>query len=278
MTRPGENSRAGFDSHYLQNLLNIWTPSNIATSLKSEESEMSPAVLYKSIASVAHEALDHPMIRAMAQDNLKSQFAVKKSTSLSDISANAWEASYLSRNDARFVIQEALAPPISVVCSSRTFLEHLKRSRQDPITELAMYGLPPPECEDPNMVARVRKILPGLPPAGLVSTSPACQTPLASMRFPNMKRLIFDSAKLARLDSLLRELKQGGHRVLIYFQMTRMMSIMEEYLVYRQYKYLRLDGSTAIGDRRDMVNAWQTKLVQVISSHRTRLTDHTVLF
>jgi len=38
-----------------------------------------------------------------------------------------------------------------------------------------------------------------------------------------------------------------------------MMDLMEEYLIYRQYKYLRLDGSSKLEDRRDMVIDWQTK-------------------
>jgi DNA helicase INO80 len=81
------------------------------------------------------------------------------------------------------------------------------------------------------------------------------------MQVPEAKRLVFDSAKLSRLDSLLQELKMGDHRVLVYFQMTRMMDLMEEYLIYRQYKYLRLDGSSKLEDRRDMVIDWQTRLV-----------------
>lgn len=79
------------------------------------------------------------------------------------------------------------------------------------------------------------------------------------MQVPEAKRLIYDSAKLARLDTLLHELKAGDHRVLVYFQMTRMMDLMEEYLIYRQYKYLRLDGSSKLEDRRDMVMEWQTR-------------------
>jgi DNA helicase INO80 len=74
-----------------------------------------------------------------------------------------------------------------------------------------------------------------------------------------VKKLIMDSGKLYKLDKLLEELRAGGHRVLIYFQMTRMIDLMEEYLSYRQYKYLRLDGSSKISDRRDMVEDWQTK-------------------
>lgn len=79
------------------------------------------------------------------------------------------------------------------------------------------------------------------------------------MRVPEAKRLIHDSAKLARLDTLLQDFKAADHRVLIYFQMTRMMDLMEEYLIFRQYKYLRLDGSSKLEDRRDMVMEWQTR-------------------
>jgi DNA helicase INO80 len=74
-----------------------------------------------------------------------------------------------------------------------------------------------------------------------------------------MRRFVTDSGKLARLDQLLRELKEGSHRVLLYFQMTKMIDLMEEYLTYRNYKYLRLDGSTKLEDRRDTVHDFQTR-------------------
>ncbi|RKP23926.1 P-loop containing nucleoside triphosphate hydrolase protein [Syncephalis pseudoplumigaleata] len=82
---------------------------------------------------------------------------------------------------------------------------------------------------------------------------------LSTIYVPPLARLVQDSGKLQRLDRLLAELKAGGHRVLIYFQMTRMIDLMEEYLAYRRYTYLRLDGSSKIEDRRDMVSDWQTK-------------------
>jgi DNA helicase INO80 len=74
---------------------------------------------------------------------------------------------------------------------------------------------------------------------------------------PNAFQLLFESGKLRELDGLLIKLKQEGHRVLIYFQMTKMIDLMEEYLTYKQYSYLRLDGSSKISDRRDMVSDWQ---------------------
>ncbi|KAF5103223.1 hypothetical protein D0Z03_000267 [Geotrichum reessii] len=70
---------------------------------------------------------------------------------------------------------------------------------------------------------------------------------------------IENSGKLSKLDEMLPVLKANDHRVLIYFQMTKMMDLMEEYLTFRQYKYVRLDGSSKLSDRRDLVNDWQTK-------------------
>lgn len=68
-----------------------------------------------------------------------------------------------------------------------------------------------------------------------------------------------DSGKLRVLDSLLRRLKKEGHRVLIYSLMTKMMDILEEFMVHKHYPYMRLDGSSKISDRRDMVNDFQSK-------------------
>ena len=76
---------------------------------------------------------------------------------------------------------------------------------------------------------------------------------------PLMEQMIIDSAKMRALDTLLKELKVNGHRVLIYNQMTRMIDLMEDYLQYRGYSYIRLDGSCRIADRRDLVHDWQTR-------------------
>jgi hypothetical protein len=40
--------------------------------------------------------------------------------------------------------------------------------------------------------------------------------------------------------------------------MTRMLDILEEYMSKRKYTYFRMDGSTQIADRRDMINEFQT--------------------
>jgi len=75
---------------------------------------------------------------------------------------------------------------------------------------------------------------------------------------PPLNTFISDSGKLSSMDTILKRLKAEGHRVLIYFQMTRMMDLFEEYLVKREYNYLRLDGSSKISHRKEIVEQWQT--------------------
>lgn len=42
-----------------------------------------------------------------------------------------------------------------------------------------------------------------------------------------MDKLITDSGKMQTLDAMLPKLKAEGHRVLLYFQMTKMIDLME---------------------------------------------------
>ncbi|KAK2190804.1 hypothetical protein NP493_68g04006 [Ridgeia piscesae] len=57
------------------------------------------------------------------------------------------------------------------------------------------------------------------------------------------EHLVEASGKLVLIDHLLTYLKAGGHKVLLFSQMTRMLDILQDYLGYRGYTYERLDGS-----------------------------------
>lgn len=81
----------------------------------------------------------------------------------------------------------------------------------------------------------------------------------SNIYIPEKEYLVTDSGKLFALDVLLRRLKSEGHRVLIYSQMTRMIDILEEYMWYRRHSYIRLDGSSRISERRDMVADFQSR-------------------
>jgi len=65
--------------------------------------------------------------------------------------------------------------------------------------------------------------------------------------------LIRVSGKFELLDRILPKLKAGGHRVLLFTQMTQLMTIFEQFLNLRGMKHLRLDGSTSADDREKRV-------------------------
>lgn len=71
--------------------------------------------------------------------------------------------------------------------------------------------------------------------------------------------LILDSGKFLKLDELLPQLKAEGHRVLIFSQFTMMLDILEPYLTIRGHVYLRLDGSTAVVDRQELIDQYNTE-------------------
>uniref|UniRef100_A0A7S3EE99 Chromatin-remodeling ATPase INO80 n=2 Tax=Rhodosorus marinus TaxID=101924 RepID=A0A7S3EE99_9RHOD len=80
----------------------------------------------------------------------------------------------------------------------------------------------------------------------------------APIMLPDPGRLVADSGKMKLLDTLLRKLKVEGHKCLVYSQFTRVLDILEDYCAVSSYKFLRLDGQSALADRRDMVADWQS--------------------
>ncbi|KAF9445740.1 hypothetical protein P691DRAFT_709798 [Macrolepiota fuliginosa MF-IS2] len=63
------------------------------------------------------------------------------------------------------------------------------------------------------------------------------------------EHLIQNSGKMMILDKLLGAMKSKGSRVLIFSQMSRVLDILEDYCLFRGYKYCRIDGGTAHDDR-----------------------------
>lgn len=70
-----------------------------------------------------------------------------------------------------------------------------------------------------------------------------------SIAFPDKRLLQYDCGKLQKLDSLLRQLQAGGHRALIFTQMTRVLDILEQFMNIHGHRYLRLDGATKLENR-----------------------------
>ncbi|KAK6539540.1 swr1 complex component [Orbilia ellipsospora] len=70
-----------------------------------------------------------------------------------------------------------------------------------------------------------------------------------SIAFPDKRLLQYDCGKLQKLDTLLRHLQEGGHRALIFTQMTKVLDILEQFLNIHGHRYLRLDGATKVEQR-----------------------------
>ena len=63
------------------------------------------------------------------------------------------------------------------------------------------------------------------------------------------EHLVYNAGKMVMLDKILVRMKKQGSRVLIFSQMSRVLDILEDYCVFREHKYCRIDGSTAHEDR-----------------------------
>ncbi|XP_028159639.1 SWI/SNF-related matrix-associated actin-dependent regulator of chromatin subfamily A containing DEAD/H box 1 homolog [Ostrinia furnacalis] len=73
------------------------------------------------------------------------------------------------------------------------------------------------------------------------------------------EHLILDSGKFEKLDEMLPRLKANGHRVLVFSQFVMMLDILEPYLAARGHRYLRLDGQTAVTERQDLIDQYNSE-------------------
>ena len=72
---------------------------------------------------------------------------------------------------------------------------------------------------------------------------------MPSLHTPETRLIQYDCGKLQALARLLHDLKSGGHRILIFTQMTKVLDVLEAFLNYHGHTYLRLDGSTRVEQR-----------------------------
>ncbi|TGZ64872.1 hypothetical protein CRM22_006161 [Opisthorchis felineus] len=93
-----------------------------------------------------------------------------------------------------------------------------------------------------NSLVHLQKVCdhPYLLPAG-DSISPRIDPDQPNARY-EPKALVHVSGKLVVLMEMLRGLREGGHRVLIYSRMTTMLDILEEALTNEGYAFERIDG------------------------------------
>lgn len=62
------------------------------------------------------------------------------------------------------------------------------------------------------------------------------------------------SGKLMLLQKMMKKLKEGGHRVLVFSQMTKMLDLLEDFLENEGYKYERIDGGVTGNLRQEAID------------------------
>ncbi|TBT97780.1 putative helicase, partial [Hamiltosporidium magnivora] len=61
------------------------------------------------------------------------------------------------------------------------------------------------------------------------------------------------------LNNILPKLKIKNNKILIFFQMTQVMTIMEDFLIMKKYKYLRLDGNIKVEERNILIEKFNNE-------------------
>ena len=286
------NWRTGWRNKYLQNVLNIWAPDHTLNSSRKDGAfswlpfvDTSPneayAIqrqdLFERALDLKRKQRDVGLFNVMYDGSDENHYVPKQA--LLDIVdradrrplAKVTTEGYLHNllNVSKNVFEDeglgvlepcsrpaASAPPVELYCSSQaanlekqtTFFNVPMQSALFPVSVLTEEALIEAKLEPSQY-----------PVHSMLPAPEKERARYTHIQVPSMRRFVSDCGKLARLDQLLRELKEGNHRVLLYFQMTRMIDLMEEYLTYRNYKYCRLDGSTKLEDRRDTVADFQTR-------------------
>ena len=289
---PGpDNDRPGFERRYLDNMLNIWDIEHVRNSssgssafswLRFADTSAQEAVvaarsgLFDRALRLSKAAPRLGRLKAIYSDeenrdfnHVHSMFNIIQRSDrqpLAEISADGYMKNLLNVSKTNFaesglgVIEAcaapiAQAPPIQISCST----QDTEIERQEVFFNIALRkALYRPSVKDEKALLDANIAPQFWPTSGLLPAPNLQKSRFTHITVPSMRRFVTDSGKLAKLDALLHELRRDDHRVLLYFQMTRMMDLMEEYLTYRNYKYLRLDGSTSIENRRDRVQEFQS--------------------
>ncbi|KER22182.1 hypothetical protein T265_09655 [Opisthorchis viverrini] len=85
---------------------------------------------------------------------------------------------------------------------------------------------------------------------------------LSSYTMP-IETIMSGSGKLTWLDAQIPKMIEAGHRLLIFSQFVIVLDLLEEFLRYRDLRYLRLDGSTPVNERQHLVDRFNSSSIEV---------------
>ncbi|CAN9272365.1 unnamed protein product [Alternaria alternata] len=280
-----DNQKAGFKGRYLDNLMNVWSPDNIALSAKeagafswlrfsdlsaTEASRIAKSGLFQ--RALAAEQKPNKVGRFnVFYDNDNGEWEPKHSmlnivdrqdrAPLAEITAEGHMQGLFNVARTAFektglnVIEpcakpKASAPPVELYCASQGVIAETQSLFFNAPIRSALFGVS--EATEQALLES-KKESSSLTVSNRLPPPTNERTRFTHIEAPSMSRFVTDSGKLAQLDALLKELKANDHRVLLYFQMTRMMDLMEEYLTTAV-----LTDPLKLEDRRDTVADFQS--------------------
>ncbi|KAF2755891.1 hypothetical protein EJ05DRAFT_467329 [Pseudovirgaria hyperparasitica] len=290
---PGpDNNKAGWRNRYLHHLMNVWTPDHIVQSSGDNAAFSWLQFVDASASEVAQIARSDVFSRAVSARNKNRQLG-----RLAVVYDEGEDAGFTPRHALLNIVERAdrrplaeitpegrmdnllnvyrsafddtglstielnsrpaaCAPPVELYCASQGTIVENQRDFFNINVRQNLFGI---SEKTEELLLEAKKTTALMAPNEMLPAPTSNKSGYTHIEVPSMRRFVSDSGKLAKLDQLLKELKAGDHRVLLYFQMTRMIDLMEEYLTYRGYKYCRLDGSTKLEDRRDTVSDFQSR-------------------
>lgn len=79
-----------------------------------------------------------------------------------------------------------------------------------------------------------------------------------SIVYPSAEEMVEQCGKLELLDRLLVQLHAGGHKVLIFSQMTKLLDLLDSFLEQKGHKACRIDGSVSWQERQAAMKSFNT--------------------
>lgn len=272
---PGENNALSDRRLLARTLLNIWTAENVFSGDSMRALRLLDGLSADQICTLVRQNFIQRAISLRSyrgwlpgeqKRRIKEMYGKSKFSldifdhnnpflrKVSTVRKNCYQKMYLADTKPCY-FDSCRAPPVELNCHSQRFTQWQKDRLFD---SDMIQGFMPLNLDTQWDLYSHRVPIEEWPKAEMLPELMSNRASHSTIRLPSMERFILDSGKLKKLDQMLPVLKKNGHKCLMYFQMTKMMDLMEEYLTYRQYRYIRLDGSSRLGDRRDLVDDWQT--------------------
>merc|ERR1711899_62763 len=195
-------------------LLNFLTPSKF-NDLESFQSNFTDIAKEEQVRKL-HELLGPHMLRRMKTDVLKNM-----------------------PSKSEFIVRTNLAP------MQKKYYKSILTHNLD-----ALRAKSGASCSLLNIMVELKKVA----NHPYLLAAAAEEAPIAPSGFFEVKAMTKACGKLVLMSKMLAKLKETGHRVLIFSQMTKMLDLLEDFLDGCGYKYERIDGSITGTLRQDAID------------------------